>query len=69
MVTDHREDQHASPDAPDAGQVIGKHDQVPMTARGVVVERTGLARNRIWQHTGILGVLDDYADAIRRSFR
>ncbi|WP_306208354.1 Fic family protein [Actinoplanes sp. RD1] len=34
--------------------------------REVLVERTGLRRNRIWQHSGILGVLDDYAAMIRR---
>lgn len=34
---------------------------------GVLSERTGLQRNRIWQHTGILGVLDAYAQQIQRS--
>lgn len=40
-----------------------------LAERGVVVERTGQARNRVWQHPGILDVLDDYAEQIRRSGR
>jgi Fic family protein len=40
-----------------------------LVERGVVSERTGRARNRIWQHDGILGVLDEYAGTIRRSMR
>lgn len=35
--------------------------------REVLVERTGLRRNRVWQHSGILTVLDDYAKSIRRA--
>ncbi len=38
-----------------------------LTERGVLVERTGLRRNRVWQHSGILGVLDRYAENIRRN--
>jgi Fic family protein len=37
-----------------------------LTERGVLVERTGKARNRVWQHPGILNVLDEYAASIRR---
>ena len=37
-----------------------------LTERGVLTERTGLRRNRVWQHSGILDVLDDYANGIRR---
>lgn len=37
-----------------------------MTARGVLVEITGKSRGRVWQHRGILGVLDGYAARIRR---
>ncbi|CAN5222183.1 Fic family protein [soil metagenome] len=37
-----------------------------LTARGVLVERTGQARNRVWQHNGILDVLDAFAASIRR---
>lgn len=33
---------------------------------GVLVERTGARRNRVWHHPGILAVLDDYAAALRR---
>lgn len=34
--------------------------------REVLIESTGRGRNRVWQHRGILGVLDDYAARIRR---
>jgi DNA-binding transcriptional MocR family regulator len=37
-----------------------------LTERGVLVERTGFSRNRVWEHRGILTVLDDYAKQIRR---
>jgi hypothetical protein len=37
-----------------------------LTRAGVVVERTGLRRNRIWQHNGILRILDEYAAMLRR---
>ncbi|MGY5764684.1 Fic family protein [Brachybacterium sp. DNPG3] len=37
-----------------------------LEAAGVLVERTGGLRNRVWQHPGILAVLDAYAAAIRR---
>lgn len=37
-----------------------------LTDAGVVEERTGMQRNRIWQHGGILRVLDVYAQALRR---
>jgi hypothetical protein len=37
-----------------------------LSSRQILTERTGLRRNRIWQHTGILDVLDDYAAKIRR---
>jgi Fic family protein len=33
---------------------------------GVLIERTGRSRGRVWHHPGILAVLDDYADAVRR---
>lgn len=33
---------------------------------GVLTERTGKKRDRIWQHTGILTVLDAYAAGLRR---
>lgn len=37
-----------------------------LTEAEVLVERTGLKRNRIWQHSGILAVLDAYAAQLRR---
>ncbi|GAA0999789.1 Fic family protein [Subtercola frigoramans] len=37
-----------------------------LTDRGVLRERTGQARNRVWQHDGILDVLDAYAASIHR---
>lgn len=37
-----------------------------LVERGVLVERTGLRRNRIWQHPGMLAALDEYAAAIHR---
>ncbi|QTX05922.1 Fic family protein [Agromyces archimandritae] len=40
-----------------------------LTERGVLVERTGRARNRVWQHPGVLDALDGYAAEIRRSTR
>lgn len=33
---------------------------------GVLTERTGRRRGRVWQHAGILAVLDDYAERVRR---
>ncbi|GAA4282780.1 Fic family protein [Brevibacterium daeguense] len=40
-----------------------------LTDRGVLVEKTGRLRDRVWEHPGILDVLDDYAEAIRRMAR
>ncbi|WP_240643922.1 Fic family protein [Antribacter gilvus] len=37
-----------------------------LTDAGVLEERTGLQRNRVWQHGGILAVLDNYAEQLRR---
>jgi Fic family protein len=37
-----------------------------LTEAGVLSERTGMQRNRVWQHSGILGVLDQYAQRVRR---
>lgn len=37
-----------------------------LTERHILTERTGLRRNRVWQHTGVLAVLDGYAAGIRR---
>lgn len=37
-----------------------------LVEREVIVEITGHRRNRIWQHQGVLTILDDYAEQIRR---
>lgn len=37
-----------------------------LTSAGVLVERTGKRRGRVWQHPGILVELDAYAQAIHR---
>ncbi|WP_394553065.1 Fic family protein [Agromyces sp. MMS24-JH15] len=37
-----------------------------LTEHEVLTETTGRGRNRVWQHRGILGVLDAYAAEIRR---
>jgi len=37
-----------------------------LTRAGVLTERTGMQRNRVWQHAGILAVLDQYAQQIHR---
>jgi Fic family protein len=37
-----------------------------LSSVGVVSERSGLKRNRIWQHDGILSVLDEYAGSLLR---
>lgn len=37
-----------------------------LVSRGVLAERTGLRRNRVYQHDGILAVLDVYAQQLRR---
>ncbi|MCL2666327.1 MAG: Fic family protein [Micrococcales bacterium] len=38
-----------------------------LTTCGVLEERTGLRRNRVWQHQGILTVLDQYSEGLRRA--
>lgn len=37
-----------------------------LSAAGVVEERTGKRRGRVWQHSGILADLDAYAESVRR---
>lgn len=53
-------------DALGAADTTAQRALAQLTAAGVLEERTGAARGRIWQHPGILTVLDDYAAAIRR---
>ncbi|WP_110588632.1 Fic family protein [Microbacterium suaedae] len=48
------------------GDVAAKRALDTLVERGVLSERTGAARNRIWQHRGILDALDAYADRVRR---
>ncbi|WP_404287553.1 Fic family protein [Glutamicibacter arilaitensis] len=38
-----------------------------LTERGVLVEKSGRSRNRIWQHVGVLKILDEYAKSLRRT--
>lgn len=38
-----------------------------LVEREVIIEITGQKRNRVWQHPGILAILDDYAAQIKRS--
>ncbi|MEG3616327.1 Fic family protein [Isoptericola sp. MSP01] len=37
-----------------------------LTEAGVLTERTGLRRNRVWEHQGILIVLDQYSQSLLR---
>lgn len=37
-----------------------------LVEREILVEITGQRRNRVWQHQGVLTILDDYAEQIRR---
>ena len=46
---------------------VGAHRALDqLVSAGVLVERTGLRRNRVWQHAGIVAVLDTYAEGLRR---
>lgn len=38
-----------------------------LSEAGVLTERTGRSRDRVWQHDGILRVLDAYAEQVRRA--
>jgi len=38
-----------------------------LTDAGILTETTGLRRNRVWQQSAILSILDEYASTIRRS--
>lgn len=48
------------------GQVAALRALDTLTSRGVLTEVSGRSRDRVWQHDGILAVLDDYAARIRR---
>ncbi|WP_102509046.1 Fic family protein [Sanguibacter massiliensis] len=46
---------------------VGAHRALDqLVAAGVLAERTGRRRNRVWQHAGIVAVLDAYAEDLRR---
>ena len=47
-------------------EVAAQRALAQLTDAGVLTERTGMKRNRVWQHTGILNVLDQYAQQISR---
>lgn len=47
-------------------QVSAHRSLEQLTEAGVLVECTGQRRNRVWQHGGIVGVLDDYARRLIR---
>jgi hypothetical protein len=38
-----------------------------LTDAGILTETTGLRRNRVWQQSEILNILDEYARSIKRS--
>lgn len=48
------------------GEMTALRALATLTERGVLTEISGRARGRVWQHRGILDVLDDYAATIRR---
>lgn len=47
-------------------QVTAQRALAQLVDRGVIKERSGLKRNRVYQHEGILRVLDAYAQQLRR---
>ncbi|WP_245700919.1 Fic family protein [Sanguibacter gelidistatuariae] len=53
-------------------EVLGANDTTAqraltqLAAAGVLEECTGKNRGRVWQHSGILGVLDEYAQSLHR---
>ena len=38
-----------------------------LTDAGILTETTGFRRNRVWQQSEILNILDEYARSIKRS--
>lgn len=49
-----------------AGDMTAQRAIAQLAEAGVLTERTGRRRGRVWQHAGILAVLDDYAERVRR---
>ena len=50
----------------DTNAVTAQRALTQLTDAGVLRETTGLRRNRVWQHDGVLTVLDLFAQGIRR---
>jgi Fic family protein len=50
----------------DFSDVTAQRALSQLSDAGVLRERSGLRRNRVWQHDGILAVLDVFAQGIRR---
>jgi hypothetical protein len=48
-------------------QMAAQRALAQLTDAGVLEERTGKQRNRVWQHPGIIEVLDVYARQMRTS--
>jgi len=48
------------------GDVAAQRALRQLTQAGVLEERTGLRRNRVWQHNGVLAILNDYASNLHR---
>lgn len=48
-------------------EVTAQRALTQLVTSGVLVERTGKRRGRIYQHRGIIGILDDYAAGLRRN--
>lgn len=63
---------HPALTAPALAQLTGLTPQSAVRTLGqladasVLAERTGQRRNRVWIHEGILQVLEQYADQLRR---
>lgn len=54
-------------EALDAPAMSAQRALAQLTEAGVLDEATGRSRNRVWQHRGILAILDDYAEQVRRA--
>lgn len=50
----------------DFNEVTAQRALAQLVEHGVVQQRSGLKRNRVYHHTGILAVLDTYAQQLRR---
>jgi Fic family protein len=50
----------------DMNEVTAQRALGALSEAGVVEERTGKQRNRVWQHSGIIAILDEYGQSLRR---